>query len=249
MNKIVIVGSTIQAREGKFTYSKTRTIFDANERFRQTIATVNSLTNALPDAKIYVVDSSDQFEPYVFPFSMIGPSVTFVPVKELDSDACEIINSHTNKSYCESLILNTFYNKFRAELENADYVIKATGRYMYFDLNDKIFNESNTDKIFFKPPLKFNWSDNWDYHLIDRRKQQNDNKIYQYCTVLYGFGAQHLQKMIDINDAAMHCISQKWNFDIETLSYYFTRFWEANIIETNWKVCGWDGTSGRLMFY
>jgi hypothetical protein len=39
------------------------------------------------------------------------------------------------------------------------------------------------------------------------------------------------------------------HYDIETLSYYFTRPHEKQIIETDWKVCGWDGTSARFMYY
>lgn len=250
MNKIIIVGSSIQAREGKFTYSNTRSKFDNEERFRQTFFTINSLKNCQPDAKIVIVDSSDNYIEYFSQFNVV-PNVQYVPLKDLSYTAFEEVNTHLNKSYCESLLLNTYYKHFKKELLAYDYIIKATGRYFYFDFDNTHFNLANTDKIMFKKYLRFNWSDSWRYSFIDRREIQNDNLLRQYCTVLYAFASQHLEKMIDINDAAMNFINlpDMAHYDIETLSYYLTRPYEDKIIETDWKVSGWDGTSGRFMYY
>jgi hypothetical protein len=54
-----------------------------------------------------------------------------------------------------------------------------------------------------------------------------------------------------MNDATVHLLQQPLmhHYDIETLSYYFTRAYEDKIIEVDWKVSGWDGTSGRFMYY
>jgi len=59
------------------------------------------------------------------------------------------------------------------------------------------------------------------------------------------------EKFIDINEATIHLLNQTAmsHYDIETLSYYFTRAFEDKIIEVDWKVSGWDGTSGRFMYY
>jgi hypothetical protein len=105
--------------------------------------------------------------------------------------------------------------------------------------------------MFFKTPLNFEWDKKWNYHFIDRRKEQNNNRLHQYCTVLYAFGTSQLDKMIDINEATVHLLKQNSmaHYDIETLSYYLTRPYEQDIIETDWKVCGWDGTSARFMYY
>jgi hypothetical protein len=114
-----------------------------------------------------------------------------------------------------------------------------------------LFTEENKDKMFFKKPLNYEWHDSWRYSFIDRREQQDNNKLHQYCTVLYAFGSQHLDKFIDINEAVVHLLKQKSmsHYDIETLVYYFTRQYQDNIIETDWRVCGWDGTSAKFMFY
>lgn len=250
MNKVVIVGSSIQPREGKFTYSQTRSKFDAEERYRHTIFTINSLKNCLPDARIIVVDTSHDYKKY-FPDFSILKNVEYVPLKELSYSVFEEVNTHLNKSYCENLLLNTFYTKFKKELLRYDYVIKATGRYFYYDFNDTLFTEQNVDKIFFKKPLQFPWNDTWNYWMIDRRNIENHNLLKQYCTVLYAFGSQHLDKMIDINEASMQFMNSEEmkHYDIETLSYYLTRPYEKQVIETDWIVSGWDGVSGKYMHY
>jgi hypothetical protein len=232
------------------TYSPVRTIFSSEERFRQTIFTVNSIQAAFPEAKIVVVDSSGIYKEYQDTFRFFK-NTEFIPLKELDQEAFEIVNTHPNKSLCESLLLNTFYKKFRKEIKQYDYVIKTCGRYFYFHLNDALFNVENLNKLFFKRPLNFNWDDSWNYSFIDRRTEQNNNRIHQYCTVLYAFGGTQLDKMIDINEATIHLLNQApmKHYDIETLSYYFTRPYEKDVIETDWIVCGWDGTSGRFMYY
>jgi len=250
MRKLFIVGSSIQPREGRFTYSQTRSKFDAQERFRQTIFTTNSIRAAFPDAKIVIVDSSAEYAEYIQTFWYLK-DVDFIPLKELCEDAYETVNTHPNKSLCESLLLNTYYKTHKPQIKEYDFVFKATGRYFYYDFNDQLLTEQNKDKIFFKKPLNFEWNNDWRYQFVDRRLLQDNNRLHQYCTVLYGFGSEHLEKFIDINEATIHLLNQTAmsHYDIETLSYYFTRAFEDKIIEVDWKVSGWDGTSGRFMYY
>ena len=142
------------------------------------------------------------------------------------------------------------FKHFKKTIKEYDYVIKTCGRYFYFNF-ENYFTEENTNKIFFKKPLQFTWDDNWNYHYVDLRHYQNNNKLYQYCTVLFAFGSAYLEKFIDINETVIHLIDQPSmkHYDIETLMYYLTRPYQNNIIETDWKVSGWDGTSGRFMYY
>jgi hypothetical protein len=57
--------------------------------------------------------------------------------------------------------------------------------------------------------------------------------------------------MIDINEASMQFMNSEEmkHYDIETLSYYLTRPYEKQVIETDWIVSGWDGVSGKYMHY
>lgn len=250
MNNVFVISSSIQTTQLPLTYSLKRTVFSAEERFRQTVFTINSIHSAFPNAKIVLVDSSDEYQEYLT-YTKYFPNVEFVPLKELSIEAFKIVNSHPNKSLCECLLYNTYYRQYKKHLKEYDYIIKGCGRYFYWQFNDSLFTEENKDKMFFKRPLEFEWNDTWKYSMIDRRKEQMDNKLRQYCTVLYAYGASHIDKFIDINEAVIHLLKQPnmLHYDIETLLYYFTRPYEKSIIETDWKVCGWDGTSGRFMYY
>jgi len=248
-SKLFIIPSTIQPRDGAFTYAKTRSVFSAEERFRQTVFTINSIQSAYPDADMVLLDSSDNYQTFK-PDLLHIPNLKFVSLKEIDSNIANTVNSHVNKSLCECLMMNTYFKHFKKTIKEYDYVIKTCGRYFYFNF-ENYFTEENTNKIFFKKPLQFTWDDNWNYHYVDLRHYQNNNKLYQYCTVLFAFGSAYLEKFIDINETVIHLIDQPSmkHYDIETLMYYLTRPYQNNIIETDWKVSGWDGTSGRFMYY
>ena len=249
MRKLFVVTSTIQPREGKFSYSKTRSYFTAEERFRQTIFTVNSIQNLFPNDDIVIVDSSDEYNEYIETFTILG--VKFIPLKEISSEAFEIVNSHLSKSLCECLMLNSFFKYYKNQLSEYDFIVKACGRYFYSNMNEQMFNEQNKYKMFFKHPMRFKWDNSWKYQFVDLRKTDGQNVLSQYCTVLYAFGISHLQKIIDINETAIHIIEQPemYHYDIETLSYYLTRPYKNEIVEVDWRVSGWDGTSGKLMHY
>ncbi len=249
MRKLFVVASSIQPRTGKFSYSKTRSLFSADERFRQTIFTVNSIQNLVPDAKIVVIDSSDEYVDYITKLAHLN--VEYIPVKELSGEVFETVNTHQSKSLCECLLLNTYFEHYKKEVLTYDYVIKACGRYFYSKIDSKIFNEENKDKLFFKHPLRFKWNNTWQYDFVDLRHVNGDDHLNQYCTVLYGFGSSYLNQIMDINRAAIHVIDRPtmYHYDIETLSYYFTRPFKKDIIEVDWKVSGWDGTSGEFMHY
>lgn len=247
--KLFIIPSTISPRKGKFTYAQTRSVFTTEERLRHTIFTVNSIQNAYPDGKIVLVDSSDDYNDFKFIFNCFR-NVQFVSLKELDSAANELVNTHQHKSFCECLIMNTYYKHFKKQIQEYDFVIKTCGRYFYINF-DNFFTEENKNKIFFKKPLNFEWDEKWNYSYVDIREYQNNNRLHQYCTVLFAFGSMHLEKFIDINEVALHLLNQPqmMHYDIETLSYFLTRPYEENIIEVDWKVSGWDGTTGQFMCY
>lgn len=250
MNKLIVVTSCINPRNGHFTYSKTRSKFNAEERFRQTLFTINSLRNSLPEAKIVIVESSDNLIEYEQILSY-HKNVELIHLKKISAETHEIVNTHVHKSFCESLMLNTFYDYYKHELPKYDYIIKVSGRYFFYNLNKYIFNEENKDKILFKKPMHFEWNDSWGYSLVDLRAEQNDNKLYQYCTVLYGFGYDKLQTMVELNKKTMDLVYQPsmYHYDMETLFYYFLRPYNSKIIETDWIVSGWHGPCGTYVFY
>ena len=253
MKKAFIVTSIIDVDNvHPLTYSNTRSIFSDVERFRHTTVTIASLDLASnQDTTIFLVDASENYQQYkdVFRYQ---ENLKFISVKEEFPDVYNIIRTHPNKSYCESLILVNFFTKYKTELENYDYFFKMSGRYFIdHHFNTALFNEENTDKIFFKKPMKFNWSDTWKYTMVDRRSIQGDDYLYQYSSVLYGFGKIFLDRFLDIYRviAVFTGQSNTMMYDVETLLYYFTRSYESNIIETDWIVYGWDGTNATFLRY
>jgi hypothetical protein len=250
MNKLVVITSSINPRKGHFTYSPTRTHFNAEERFRQTIFTVNSLKNSLPGCNIAIVDTSEEYSEYQNIFSYFE-NVQFIPIKEISGEVFETVNTHPNKSHCECLLLNTFYRKYKNFVKEHDFVFKTSGRYFNFNLNDKLLTEENKDKFFFKHPQQYKWDEGWGYQAVDTRQYEGHDFLRQYCTVLYGFGISNLERFIDMNEAVVHLTNQpSMNyFDIETFYYYFTRAYIENVMHTDWVVSGWDGVSGRFMYY
>jgi hypothetical protein len=254
MKKAFIVTSSIEVdNQHPLTYSKVRTAFDSEERFRQTVMTVASLDLACDknDTTIYILDTSENWKERAATF-LYQPNLKFISVKEFFPDIFDAVRTHPHKSYCECLLLSRFIKDFRKELSQYDYLFKLTGRYFVdSSFNTEIFNEENLNKIFFKHPLGFEWHDAWGYNLVDRRQQQNNNKLHQYCSVLFGWGKDHYDHFLDLFTAMTTMFSQPefFNYDVETLIYYFTRPFEETIIETDWIIYGWSGASGQFMRY
>lgn len=253
MKKAFIVSSAIEVNNDyPLTYSQVRSHFSSEERFRQTIFTITSLDLIRdPDLTIYIIDLSENWESYAGILSF-QQNLKFVSVKKDFPWIFNEARTHNNKSHCETLIVKTFIEHNLQELKNFDYVFKISGRY-FIDgsFTTQHLNEHNIDKLFFKYPMKFDWIDSWPYQMVDRRKVQGDNKLYQYSSVLYGWGKNYLEKILDINRVICEITgSEKGKFyDIETLLYYFTRDFEKNIIEVPWLVNGWDGVNGRYLKY
>jgi hypothetical protein len=250
MRKLIIVGSIIQTRKNApLTYSPTRTAFSDEERLRHTVYSISALRDRHPDTDIVLVDASDDPKDYRQIFAFLN--VVYVWLQDISTETANIVRTHPNKSVCEVLLLNTYIKANKAKIKTYDYIIKGTGRYSLMNFDNSLFTPENTDKIFFKKPFEYEWNDAWRYSFVDKRSEQGDNKLRQYCTVVFGFGIEHLDKFIDMfdvigdllqNDAMKH-------YDIETLMYYFTRFFTDKIIETDWRVLGWDGVTNRLMYY
>jgi hypothetical protein len=109
----------------------------------------------------------------------------------------------------------------------------------------------NKDKMFFKHPLAFDWNDSWGYQMLDRRLIQQDNKLRQYCSVLYGWSKSNHERMMDIYKVIAEFTnnSSGMKYDLETLLYFFTREFEKDIVEYDWKIYGWTGVDGTFLRY
>jgi hypothetical protein len=253
MKKAILVTSVIDVDNNHpLTYSKVRSYFSNEERLRQTIYTIASLDKSIDhDTTIFLVDASDNPELYRKMFSF-QRNLVYINAKTEFPEIYNLIRTHPHKSHCETLLQIYFFTKFKEYLKTYDYFFKVSGRYFTdssFDLNLCI--DTNTDKFFFKSPMQFEWSDTWNYKMVDRRLAQGNNLLFQYSTVLYGWGIQNYDSMIDIYRVVAEFTdnSKTLHYDIETLIYFFTRDYSNRIIETDWTVYGWAGADGTFLRY
>lgn len=253
MKKAFVVTSIIDLNNNSpLTYSNVRTVFSADDRLRHTVFTLNTIDLLdIENSTIFLVDSSDNWENYHSILSY-QKNLVFVSVKNEFPEVYETIRNYPNKSHGEAIIMTKFFEKYASQLAEYDYVIKLCGRYFTNSTVDiKVFNELNRDKVFFKRPLVFQWLNDWSFDLVDRRHIQQDNTLRQYCSVMYGWGKDQHQAMVDVHKQILDLTgkSEGLRYDMETLLYFYTRDLESDIIETDWVVFGWDATSGRFMRY
>jgi hypothetical protein len=253
MKKAFIITSAIEVDNSKaLTYSKTRSYFSNEERFRQTINTVASIDQATDDdTTMYLLDISDKWEQYRDFFGH-QTNLKFISAKDQFPEIYDRVRTHPHKSHCECLLLSTFMKTYQSELSQYDFQFKFSGRYFLdrsFDIS--LLNESSRGKLFYKKPIKYEWQDRYGYSMIDRRKQQQDNFIYQYCSVLFGWSKEYQSKYLDMFNSIALMLSHPplHHYDVETLGYYLTRAYKSDIIETDWRVNGWLGPDGRFVRY
>jgi len=250
MSRLYIITSSINPREDKLTYSRKRSLFDKESRLQQTVFTIKSIQSMDPGSRMILLDSSDDLESFQDQFLSFY-NLEVYSTKKFGKEIHDIIASNRNKSACECLMLGTYLETNRVELLQYDHIVKTTGRYVYSDFSPNILNEYQRSKFFFKKELKFKWNDIWKYELVDSRSIDNDNYLHQYCTVLYAFGIENLERMIDIYTGSFYILNHPdmIHYDIETLSNYFLRPYKSDMIEVPWTICGFDGVNGNLMHY
>lgn len=223
-----------------------RTVHSTEERERHTFFTLGTLFATYPDADIFLVDGSSD---YTFPKHKVNWANLHIHHTHTTSPNLQkIISTHPHKSYCEGLLLLEFIESNKQKLLEYDIIFKVSGRYLPYFKDQTTLDPT---KIYFKKPLAYEWNEKWNYHLIDLRKETNDNKMRQYSSVLYGFGQQHFHKFKDI----LHTIvdmtgKEKYShYDMEALLYYFTRPFQNDIIETDWMVSGFVGSTQDFYWY
>lgn len=250
MTKCFYVTSCIDVETDiPFTYSKKRSFFSNEERFKQTIYTVNSIKCLCPDAHIFVLDTSKPNQTYEIVLESYS-GVQYIPMIDyLNETEYKTITEGTHKTIGELTLIQNFIKNFKFELQEYDYLFKMSGRYFLDHTFDpKVFKRK---KIYFKSPLRFEWKDSWNYSMVDQRDKQGDNFLYQYCSVFYGYHASYLDYFENLYSDMMNIISDPDNqhYDIETLMYFLTRKSKKSIIENDVLVNGWDGSFGNFFRY
>lgn len=255
MKKCFYVSSCIETDQNSpLTYAPKRSVFSADERYRQTLVTVNTLKCLSPDATVYILDASVTFaENYKSLFEQMFVRCHFIPMKQVCSSSdFELIRHHPNKSLGESIILRDFLRYYKKDLREYDYLFKMSGRYVIDEhYRDEFFDESKTNNIFFKKATEYPWQDKWNGMKTDVRQEEGHNFYKQYCSVFYGYGREQLETFGNLYTGMVGILKHPsmLGYDVETLLYYLTREYTSSIVELPIRVMGWEGPSGALMRY
>jgi hypothetical protein len=248
----VITSAINVSNDHPLTYSNVRSYFDPQERLRQTIFTVNSIRQATDPAEttIWIVDASKNLDDYINYFNFY-PNVRFVSFANDFPEYVDDVLTHPNKSHCECTILSHFFKKYEANFADQEAIFKLSGRYFLDNTFQMSLVENNPDKIYYKRYLEFDWQDSWGYEKVDLRKEQGNLKLRQYCTVFFGWSKKYHHFFVDLFTSVSRMLDEPkmYHYDIETLYYFLTRQHSDDIIETDWMISGWDGTSGRFVRY
>lgn len=252
MKKCMVVTNAIDIDYSKpLTYSSVRSAFSSDERLAQTIETIKTINLYCDkDTKIYFLVLADRPEKYFKEFA--ADNLVYVDYIKKFPKEYDIIRTHQNKTHCEVVMQKTFFDSYAKELKKYDYFFKLSGRYLLNDtFNLELCTDDNLDKFLFKKPMEFEWDDVWNCHLIDRRNYQKNNKLNQYCTILYGWGRKKHSIMINIlkSIADVTGYTKTMHYDLELLMYFFTRWYEDDIVDLPATVSGWVGVDGQSVRY
>jgi hypothetical protein len=250
MKNCYLVTSLIEA-DNTFLLKKNqiRSILTTEDRFFDTIKTIDCIVENDSEAKIFLLDASKEyFEELIIKY----PNLHYIHIEKTNPNLANNIRTHPSKSHGESLMILDFLKQYKNIIASEyDYLIKLSGRYYFVGnyLND--LNEKNINKFLFKKPVFWNKKDLT--YLSEEylpTEMYIGDKLGGYYTVINAIGNTQLNKyeIAMFACASMTDTYSKYFYvDIEYLLYkIFSDFeFKNNVIETNWTVEGRGGQNGK----
>jgi hypothetical protein len=245
MRIVVILTSLISPLAGKTTLTDF-------ERFTQTIASIHSIKLQLPKAKIIFCDASKY--DYGLYIQKFYPDVHNCCVSAFDPKmARAILHSH-NKSWGECQLMLSAFSQFRDILEDCDFVIKLSARYLPENLDSSWFVGQHKGKYMFcreQPSDIRDWTDNNGFTWSLARSLTYPNvrrKVFR--TILYALGRDVLSDFISIliRISADLSLPEYYHYDVEHLisRELAPAIYNNAVIRTNWQCLGWNGMTAGL---
>jgi hypothetical protein len=217
-------------------------VYSTNQRLEQTADTLISINKQQPDADIIFVDGSEHT--YENILKDINPNINYLCITRQRPELMKDIFNVSNKSIGEATLLRAAIEDNFLNLLKYDFIIKATGRYYYENLNNDYFKQDNINKFLFiqsQDDVR-EWNNGRvDYSLIkDARYPSGKRHIFK--TGLYAFSSLKLfsfkQKINNIITKLKNPLYK--NYDIENLLYneLLDEVVSNNIVNVNWKILG-----------
>jgi len=144
---IIVITSKIIVTQNKFTYVNTRSIYSEEERFNQTIETINSIKKYIPDYYIILFDNSklDDKKKYIL-INIVNKFINIIDDDNLNhnTDVCDL---KLIGELSQHISLYDNYLKYIDFSKNKNY-FKISGRYV---INNTFnYNNYNNNLIIFK---------------------------------------------------------------------------------------------------
>ena len=175
MTTLVLITSVINTSSNRLSYSKTRSKFNAEERYIQTQKTIESVREKIPGCKIFLIETSELPDDYTDYF--LANTDYYL---NLCSDECIADTSGSSKALGEGTQTIHAIKYIMDNDIDYDNLIKISGRYYLSDAFDKTIFENN--KIVVKTISNNNKR---------RRNNNNDNIL----TAMYKLPKLHVPQL------------------------------------------------------
>ena len=140
MSNLVLITSVIKTPDIPFSYSSTRSVFNHDERFNQTIKTIEAIKKYIPNSKILIVECSDLND---LQESYLKKNCDFILNLYKETDIHDKIFSKS-KALGEGTLTIKAIEFLQKNNLNFDTFIKISGRYYLNDnFNYDIFINNN----------------------------------------------------------------------------------------------------------
>jgi hypothetical protein len=195
---LFIISSVIYFNDAPLSYSGIRSKFSPDEREKQTITTIQSIKNKLPNSKIALIEAGMKKELTKELLSLVDQYI-YVG----DKFPVTYFSKGKNKGLGEASAL--YYGSKQIDLKNTDYVFKLSGRYF---LSDQ-FNINSFSSTGFS---------------IKKYTDQMSTRLYGFAVEEFGFWQKCLRKTFSsafstksIEQVLFQKIKSKITSEIETL--------------------------------
>jgi hypothetical protein len=183
MNPLILITSIVDIPNLPLSYCETRSVFTRKERFEQTKATIRSLKEKIPGARILLVECSAFIEEER---AFFEENCDFV-VNVINDDYCRNAIWSISKSWGEGTMTTYAFRYIREHDIEYDRLVKISGRYWLDDAFVHDYNRSDNKSII--------------TYLYD-----NPDNV---CTALYMLSKEHSALwndfLINSFDAYMNC--------------------------------------------
>ena len=140
---LVVITSCLNPIKKKLSYTNVRSIYSIEERYLQTMNTINTINKNIPNPYIVLLECSNDIKKYEIELKKnVDEYHNYCNNKKV----LDAVNS-IYKNYGEVMTLIEFFNNFK-NIDKINDLFKITGRY-WLNENFNINNYINNKKIFF----------------------------------------------------------------------------------------------------